>query len=137
MLKKFSKWLAKMFLFDVCTSFSQSLGNHSIILYLCILNSTRTNHTEFWQILKERTKYDWSTDTNEINLLWVLFSVNLEQQFLVWWCCFITFTCDLKIIRLNYAETFELCKCKITSKNSYQLVSVWSKVEQNWPMVFQ
>ena len=53
-------------------------------LSFCILNSMQTNYTEFLQILKERTKYDWSTCTSEPLLMkstsgMFRFSAILEQ----------------------------------------------------------
>ena len=44
-----------------------------------------------------------------------------------WWCYFLSSTCDLKISWVNCAEILELSKCENTSKNTYQLISVWSK----------
>ena len=71
-------------------------------LYINILNDTLTNYANFWQILKEPNKYDWSVCVSEQILMkpvpWKLeYSVVLKQLFLASCFGFLTSSCDSEI----------------------------------------
>ena len=72
----------------------------------------KTYYAKFWQILKELTKYNWrcsSVDT-PMKLASCMFKCSIlsKQQILDSCCCFLTFTCDLKIGYVNYADILTL-----------------------------